>query len=147
MGITMAGIKYKFKNIEEKQFACFPDNFKEESDTNGNAKLEFSANIERSEVKCRCKVELKQEDTLLLVTEIECTFALTKDSWEDIGNNQYKLPVDFMRHLVSLVIGTERGIIFAKTENTPLRKIILPSINLKSIVKDDLIVEQKTGKE
>lgn len=52
-----------------------------------------------------------------------------------------------MRHLVSLVIGTERGIIFAKTDNTPLSKIILPSINLKSIVKDDLIVEQKTGKE
>lgn len=143
----MTGIKYNFKNIEEKQFACFPDNFKEETDTNGNAKLVFSPNIERSEVKCRCKVELKQEDTLLLVTEIECTFALSKDSWEDIGNNQFKLPVDFMRHLVSLVIGTERGIIFAKTDNTPLRKIILPSMNLKSIVKDDLIVVRKNGKD
>lgn len=105
--------------------------------------MEFSANLKRSEVKCRCKIELKQEDTLLLITEIECTFELTKDSWENIGENKYKLPVEFLRHLVSLVIGTERGLVFAKSENTSLHKIILPSINLKTIVKEDYIVERQ----
>lgn len=139
----MAEIKYRFKNIEEKQFACFPDQFREDIDTTGNAKLEFSANLKRSEIKCRCKIEINQEDNLLLITEIECTFELTKESWEIIDENKFKLPVEFMRHLVSLVIGTERGLIFAKSENTSLHKIILPSFNLKTIVKEDFVVERK----
>ena len=43
--------------------------------------------------------------------------------------------------MATIVVGTVRGIIHAKTEGTVLNAIVLPPINLTEIIKDDILIE------
>lgn len=43
--------------------------------------------------------------------------------------------------MATIVVGTARGIISAKTESTVLSSITLPPINLVTVIKNDLQLE------
>ena len=42
--------------------------------------------------------------------------------------------MNFIRHLSAISIGTARGILHAKTENTAYNKYFLPTININELV-------------
>ena len=43
-----------------------------------------------------------------------------------------------MKHLSVITVGTARGVLHAKTENTPFNKFVLPTINVTELVKEDV---------
>ena len=54
-----------------------------------------------------------------------------------------RVPVEFLRYMATIVTGTARGIIHAKTENTVLNATVLPPINLVEGIKNDLVINVK----
>ena len=138
-------IKYKFDDIRQNQFAVFPDKLEDNSKLELSAQFEVSSNLtihsDISNLRCIVHLELKQKKDVILLIEVETYFSLTKDSWEKISDNTYKLPADFIRHLALLSFSTVRGIVYSKTQDSESRKIILPSIDVNQIVKNDYIIE------
>lgn len=138
-------IKYNFTDIKQIQFAVFPDMLVGTSKTELSVQFEVSSNINISEdvsdIRCKILLELKQKNETFLLIEVETYFSLSMDSWEKTEDNKYKLPVNFIRHLALLSFSTVRGIIYSKTQDSNLKKIILPSIDVTQMVKKDYIVE------
>ncbi|MPN63841.1 hypothetical protein SDC9_211608 [bioreactor metagenome] len=58
-----------------------------------------------------------------------------------LSNNVLLVPKNFMQHLAVITIGTARGILHAKTENTPFNQYVLPTINVSEMIKDDVTFE------
>ena len=51
------------------------------------------------------------------------------------------IPVDFLRYMGTIVVGTARGVLHTKTEGTVLNAYVLPPINVMELVKEDLAVK------
>ena len=47
-------------------------------------------------------------------------------------------PKGFMAHLAVITVGTTRGVLHAKTENSKFNKYFLPTINVNELVKNDI---------
>ena len=142
----MKEIRYYLKDIDESQFAVLPDNFKEGVELTVEAMIHVAATTEGTDLKCDSRLELKQGENLILITEITCKYGLTKDSWEDVDETKKKLPLGFIRHIASLSIGTQRGIILGRTKDTSLHKVLLPPISLEGVIKEDYILDTSKAK-
>jgi hypothetical protein len=47
-------------------------------------------------------------------------------------------PQNFVCHMAMLTVGTSRGILHSKTENTIFNSYILPTTNVKEIISSDV---------
>ena len=139
----MKEIKYSLIDIDDNQFAVFPDNYVKGKELEVGAMINVATSKDGTDLNCESRIELKQDDKLILVTEIVCKYKITKESWEDVDEVKKKLPSGFICHIASLAIGTQRGIVIAQTKNTPIHKIILPPVNLADIIKKDYIIDIK----
>jgi len=50
------------------------------------------------------------------------------------------LPVSLITHMAVLTVGTARGILHSKTENTKFNKYLLPTINVTESLKSDIAI-------
>ena len=137
-------IKYKLVDIDDSQFAIFSENFEEGKDIAVCAVINFASSKDGTDLRCKSRLELKQDVKLILVTEIICKYSIIKNSWEDVDEYHKKLPSEFIRHITSIAIGTQRGIILVRTKGSPLHKILLPPVNLADVIKKDYIIEQQS---
>lgn len=137
----MKEIKYNLIDIDDSQFAVFPEKYVEGKEMEIGAIINIASSKDGTDLKCDSRIELKQDGNLILVTEISCKYKITEDSWEDVDENKKKLPSGFIRHIASLAIGTQRGIVIARTKDTPIHKIILPAVNIAEIIKKDYVID------
>ncbi|KHJ38947.1 hypothetical protein PBAC_08100 [Pedobacter glucosidilyticus] len=69
---------------------------------------------------------------------------MKKQSWDKLKkeeNNKLELPKNFLAHLLIITVGTTRGVLFAKTENTSYNQFIIPSLNIAELVNKDAIFD------
>ena len=134
-------IPYRIARIETRQFALFPDKFSLADKVEVQSSYEFAVSEDIQSVRCRSLFHYVQEDQLLMVMEVFTYFAIAQEGIEEI-KKKGSIPVDFLRYMGTIAVGTARGIIHAKTEGTTLNAVVLPPINLVEIIKDDLVVAQ-----
>lgn len=137
-------IPYRLSKIETKQFAMFPDKFTGEKVV-VNTELSFTASTDRKNIRSIVTLKYQREESLLMILELACYFDIAPEGWDEIKDgNQWKVPVDFLRYMGTIVVGTARGVLYAKTEGTALNASILPPINLVELIKDDYVVTDKS---
>jgi hypothetical protein len=56
---------------------------------------------------------------------------------------QFTLPKSIATHFVVLAVGTLRGVLHAKVENTFLNGFLMPTINVTEMVKEDIRIGTK----
>ena len=137
LGFTLNG-------IETKEFAIVSEEFEKEVQLGLNTDINFGHNIEQRQIGVIVKFKFFQEDTLLLIISVICSFQLTEETWEELlDEDQQKLilPKGFASHLGVITIGTTRGILHEKTRKTAYEDLILPPINLKKIIEDDVEID------
>ncbi len=134
-------IPYRIVRIETKQFAFFPDLFKNGEQVEVMTSFGFSVSLERALIRCQSKFNYLQGDNSLLILEIATFFQIADEGVKEI-ESQGVIPIDFLRYMGTIAVGTARGIIHSKTEGTALNPVVLPPINLVDAIKDDLIVKQ-----
>jgi len=79
------------------------------------------------------------EDKSLIDLSMKCVFKIKPETWDKFKKgNKFKIPLGFALHLAMLTVGTARGILHCKTEKTAYKDLILPTINLTEIIKDDI---------
>ena len=135
-------IPYRINKIKTSQFAIFPDKYVNGDDVNVNANFNFTVSSDLTTIRCISSFTYSQNDNLLLTTEIQCFFGISPEGIEELSK-EGRVPVEFLRYMATIVTGTARGIIHAKTENTVLNATVLPPINLVEGIKNDLVINVK----
>lgn len=133
-------LHYKISKIETRQFAIFPENFRLDQPVNIKSSFAFNVKKDCSQIRCISKFEYNQDDRVVLVSEFATYFDIAPDGSEKIKLSK-TISVDFLRYMATIVVGTARGIIYAKSENTFINTVILPPINLVEAITEDLSIE------
>jgi len=138
-------INFALRSITTEQFAIIENAFdkSKENIELGNG-LRFGFNLEKRVISVLLSVNFSQDKNPFLILEIGCFFEIKNEHWDNLYNEEIqeiKLPLDLARHLVVLAMGTLRGVLHAKVENTSFNKFMLPTINVTALVKEDIVIK------
>lgn len=142
MKTKQANIAFALKKISTKQFAIIDDTFEAGNKIGFGTNFKFSIDPEHSIIAVFSLFRFEQNNTPFLLLETVCQFQVKEVDWKSFFNkaqDQIKAPKGFMTHLTMIAVGTSRGILHAKTENTKFNNFIIPTINLTEIIKEDVI--------
>ena len=142
MDTNKKAVGFKLLNVSTEQFALIEDCFQKEAVINLEASLRFAANDQERKVGIFSLIKFNCAQKPFIIIEAGCHFEIQPESWNEMLSNKGLLvPKDFIQHLAGITIGTARGILHAKTENTPFNQYVLPTINVIEMIKDDVTFE------
>lgn len=137
-------IGFSLRKVTTEQFAIIESSFEDDKPIDLQAGLRFGINNESKVISTIFSTNLLQAKTPFLILEVGCHFSITKDAWDsflNVDNSKIVIPKGFLSHLVMLTIGTTRGVLHSKTENTPFNKFLLPTMNVNELVKEEVVFE------
>ena len=75
-----------------------------------------------------------------IIVEIGNHFQIEEIAWNSFCQDAEKIviPKEFATHLLVLTIGTLRGVLHSKTENTEYNNFVLPTINVTEMINSDV---------
>lgn len=132
-------IPYRISHIETVQFAVFPENFVNGAEVMVNTNCGYNVRSDLHQVRNIISVNYIQNEKLLLVAQLACYYDIAPDGFKAI-KEEGKIPVDFLRYMGSISVGTIRGVIHAKTEGTVLNPVVMPPVNLEEMITGDLSI-------
>ena len=135
-------VLFALNSIQTEQFATIDGVFKDEEVVNIQSNLDFGINKEFRVVGCFAKFQFEVQNQPFIIIGVNCNFEIEPSSWEsfiDKENKSIVIPRQIMCHLAVLTVGTARGVLHAKTENTPFNRFLLPTINVTEQVKEDMV--------
>jgi hypothetical protein len=136
-------ISFKLHSIKTEQFAIIEDIYNETDSVQLESNYRFGSAVAEKLVAVLVNYKFKTPKGVFLIIEVSCMFGIKPDSWDSIYSVEKLeliLPKAIATHLLVLVIGTARGVLHAKTENTPYNRFILPTLNVSESIKEDLVI-------
>ena len=136
-------IQYRFRKIDVAQFAMFLENYTEQiQDVSFKTDTQFSFDKSQNVLCSRIDVAMFKDEQPLLKIEVCCYFEITAESIENLRQDeQYVFAPAVLIQFASLCYGTLRGVMHAKTLNTPLNGFILPPIYFEEVIKTPFAVK------
>ncbi|MDR9399726.1 MAG: hypothetical protein RI562_11745 [Salibacter sp.] len=139
-------IHFKLVGIKTSQFAIIEDNFKKEEDTGLNVKVNYGADPDNYGVAVVFNVRFDCDGKSFLILEVEHHYSIKQEDWNSLLSEDEKtlhLNLDLARHLTVLTVGTTRGVLHSKVENTSYYQLILPTIDLTQFIKEPIDISLK----
>ncbi len=136
-------ISFKLHAIKTEQFAIIEDTYNESDAVQLQSNYRFGSVVSDKLVAVLVNYRFKSPNGVFLTIEVSCLFDIKPESWESIYNSEKSeliLPKAIATHLLVLTIGTARGVLHAKTENTPYNRFILPTLNVSESIKEDVVI-------
>jgi hypothetical protein len=134
-------IGFSLKRLTTEQFAIIDSLYKDSDAIEMKTSVRFGLDSSKKMIAVFFNVSFFQNNAPFLILETASHFHVLDDSWnsfEDIKNSELTIPKNFISHLVMLSIGSTRGVLHAKTENTMFNKFLLPTINVNELIKEDV---------
>lgn len=133
-------VGFQMSGIQTTQFATVESALKDGDKVNLKTNIRFGANAGNKSVSVLAKFEFVQRNKPILIIEVACSFAIEPEAWTKMCSEDgtaCTLPRSIAMHLAVLTVGTARGVLHAKTENTPFNRFMLPTINLTKLIEGD----------
>ena len=140
-------IGFQLIKITTEQFAIIPDAFnKNETNIEMSIGLKFGLDKKKRIIASFIKVQFEQNKKAFIVIEVANHFNIEKNAWDGFDKTEKHIiiPKGFASHLVMLTIGTLRGVLHCKIENTEFSTFILPTINVTKMIKNDVEINKYT---
>lgn len=126
--------------IHLDQFAILCEDCKDE--VGMNVSLNFKYGDEGKKVACVVAFDFTSESEKVMVLKMTCEFEIQVDDWKTLHNDkEVVIPKDLLEFFTVHTIGTARGVLFCKTENTQFNYIVIPPINVSEMGISDLTVK------
>ena len=138
-------IGFQLIKITTEQFAIIPDEFdKNETNIEMSIDLKFGLDEKKRIIAPFIKVQFEQNKKTFIVVEVANHFSIEKNAWDSFDRTEKNIiiPKGFASHLVMLTIGTLRGVLHCKLENTEFNSFILPAINVTKMIKSDVEINK-----
>lgn len=105
--------------------------------------LSFGIDIDDHAITCTAhfKFEKKQDQPFLLL-KVQGQFEIDKEAFENKVTQEdgsFLIIKDLATHFAVLTVGSARGILHAKTEGTVFNQYLLPTIDVKQMILEDII--------
>ncbi|WP_233900639.1 hypothetical protein [Tenacibaculum piscium] len=135
----MNKIGFKLEKINTEQFAIIEDAYDNYSEEIGlEAIVKFGVNSENTAINSIIKFQFEQNKKPFLIIEVSCEFGIEQTKWNDFSKDKkVHIPKGFLAHLAMITVGTTRGILHSKTENTKFNEFILPTLNVSEMITED----------
>lgn len=137
-------IAFQLKQIETEQFAIVEEAFNESERIQFNYTFSFGADQEQKVIAAFGIFRFLSNEKPFIILKVSCYFAISPESWKLLkieDTRKLRLDKDFLCNLMTITVGTSRGILHTKTENTFYNKFLVPTINVESAIAEDLIIE------
>jgi hypothetical protein len=134
-------IGFALRKITTEQFAIIEDNFSEKSNIRLCTNFRFGTDNKQRSIAVFTSFVFEADTKPFLIIEAGCYFQIQDTTWEQMLNDNALtliVPKNLISHLTMLTVGTTRGILHAKTENTCFNRYVIPTINVAEMIKDDV---------
>ena len=134
-------IGFALSRLNLDQFAIIDEAYDEDKDIGLVTGLKFGADVEEKRIKCTIRISFEQDDRPFLILVASNEYSIDHSAWSAFTRTEDKkmvLPKGFMAHLAMLTVGTSRGMLHVKTENTKFNRYFLPTINVAEMINDDV---------
>lgn len=135
-------IGFALAQITTEQFAVIEDSFDDKSEIKIQINLRFAADNIKKIVGVFSSFAFETNGKHFLIIEAGCHFIISPESWGDMINDvntELTVGKGFLQHMAVITVGTTRGILHSKTENTCFNKYHLPTINVAKMISDDRV--------
>jgi hypothetical protein len=136
-------ISFCLNKITIEQFAILAEPPKKDEKINITTDIRFGYDKDEKIIGAFSKFRFDSDKESFLVIEVGCHFKISDEDWGSFINatdNTIVLPKGFATHLFILTIGTARGVLHAKIENTPYNNYFVPLINVSKMIEADVIL-------
>lgn len=141
----MSTIRYVMRGVSVEQFATLFE--PTTNDIELNLSIPVKTNYEERTFAIGANIRYLENGKPFMVAEAFCHYEIEPDCWNEISENSTTdviFPEELMDTLIRIAVGTLRGIICVKTENTPYSKYFLPIIEIApSQEGEDFVMEKK----
>ncbi|WP_428654888.1 hypothetical protein [Runella sp.] len=138
-------IEFNLFKIITEQFALIPGSFEEGKEVKLKPELNFGIDKQNKRIMVSMLFRFEQENKPFIILKVACYFTIAPNDWAQFGKydfNTVVIPQGFATHLAMLTIGTLRGVLHAKTENTTFNRFIIPTFNVTGLIKSDVIFNE-----
>ncbi len=137
-------IRYALLRVTTEQFAKI---YEPENDDNIELNITININSSYSDraIAITPSINFKDSGNTFLVVESTCHFKIEPNDWNSLSNensSNVTIPKDVILNMVSISLGTARGVLHSKTENTEFNKYYLPLIDPQVFGGEELIIEK-----
>lgn len=142
----MNNLKAVLRGVSVEQFATL---FEPSSNDHIelNLTIPVKTNYEERSFAIGAKVQYLENGKPFMIAESFCHYIIEKECWDKLSATSTKdviIPRKSMDNLTKISVSTLRGIICAKTENTPFTKYFLPLFEIApSQEGEDFVFEKK----
>ena len=135
----MKEIKYSLRGVSIEQFATpfIPSS----DDYDVNVSIPIKSNYQDHAIAIGANVQFLAEGKVFIVAEAFCHYQIEPESWKELSDadsSDVILPKGFIGDLARIAVSTVRGVLCAKTENTPFSKYFLPLIMVNTKDGEDV---------
>lgn len=131
---------FRLRNIKTDQFATV-GTAPQEGEIEVTAGIDFAVDTANHFVSCSTRFEFLSAGDQFIVLQVSCEFKIGPDTWSSrvhSTNNRLTFESAFMQHLGVVTVGTARGVLHAKTEDSDFNKFYLPTVNVTQLVPEDI---------
>lgn len=141
--MSNGNFKFKLVNILTNQFALIEEYFSEDVSTvQLSLNHKFGIDIEKRNIALKNQIRFLSDNQIFIIVEITCTFNISEESWVELRieeKSEIVIPSGFATQLLVLTVGSARGVLHAKTENTKFNKYFLPTLDLSKSIENDIV--------
>ena len=134
-------VSFALTRLITDQFAINENAFSESTDIQFGVGIQFGIDEGNNGISCSTNFRFVINDIPFIQLKVSCEFRIEDIAWvKFIDNESCKInfPRGFMSHLAMITVGTARGVLHTKTENTKFNIYIIPPINLNDHVENDI---------
>lgn len=135
----MKDIKYTLRGVSIDQFAT---PFEPASnDFVVNINIPIKTNYQEHAIAIGANVQFVEKGKVFMVAEAFCHYQVEPECWSELSEADSKdvvLPKGFINSLAGIAVSTVRGVLCAKTENTPFARFFVPLIMVDLNQGEDL---------
>lgn len=140
VGFALAG-------IATEQFATIVDNLPTGEEVNISVDFRFTVDSNERLIIVFTSFVFESFEKQFLIIESSCRFLIEPTAWDsmiDTEKKELKASQYLLQHLAVITVGTTRGILHSKTENTPFNQYFLPTMNIADLISKDSVFELST---
>ena len=135
----MKDIKYTLRGVSIEQFATpfLPSS----NDFEVNVNIPIKTNYQEGAMAVGANIQFLEKGKVFMVVEAFCHYLVEPGCWSELSDANSKdvvLPKEFINNLAGIAVSTVRGVMCAKTENTPFAKYFVPLIMIDINQGEDL---------
>lgn len=132
-------IQYKYIKLVDDQFATFEENYEPLDTVNFHNTVSFSYDYDHNTLICSDTITFIQGEKTLLKFGMSSYFLLHSDCVKELLQDDVLIcPKELLWQFASLNYGSMRGVLYERTKDSSLSKLILPPFYFDKLINEGI---------